>query len=127
MNKAEVDRYLPQAYLALETFGIAQNGKVPSTFRSYISSFGASIMMGSLRAAIAFHSQQNNAALPRDLLMRALYYLIAEPATVDEVESTSLLKYVFAHPDQEVQLTEQICNASIALKLAMNMYVIAED
>jgi len=127
MNKAEIDRYLPQAYLALQEFGIAKSGKVSGTFRGYISSFGASITMGSLRAAIAFHSQQNNALLPRDSLMKALYYLITEPASVAEVESTSLLRYVFDHPEKEAEITEHIYNASIALKLAMNMYVIAED
>lgn len=127
MNKAEVDRYLPEAYAALEKFEIAQNGKVSGTFRSYISSFGASVMMGSLPAAISFHSQQNSARLPRDLLMKVLYYLVVEPADAAEVDSISLLQYVLAHPEQEDEITERIYNASIALKLAMNMYVIAED
>lgn len=127
MNKAEIDRYLPKAYLALQEFNIAQNGKVPGTFRGYISSFGASLIMGSLRAAIAFHSQQNGAKLQRDSLMKAIYYLISEPATADEVTSTSLLQYVFANPEKETYIKEDIYNASIALKLAMNMFVIAEE
>lgn len=127
MNKAEIDRYLPKAYQALQDFGIARDGKVPHTFRSYISSFGAAIVMGSLRAAISFHSKQDNARLQRDSLMKAIYSLIVEPENIEEVESASLLKYVFAHPEQEDAIKECIYNASIALKLAMNMYVISEE
>ena len=128
MNSVEIDRYLPSAYCALEKFDIAKNGNISNTFRSYISSFGASLTMGNLRAAVAFHSQQNNAKLQRDNLMKALYYIIAQPSSDEKITNTSLLRYIADHPEKDEDvIKEHIYNASIALKLAINMFVIVEE
>lgn len=127
MNKAEIDRYLPKAYLALQAFDVAQDGKIPNGFRSYISAFGASILMGSLSAAVSFNSYQNNAKLQRDSLMKAIYYLITESDDASAVEGTSLLQYVNTHLHEEDDIKEKIYNATIALKIAMNMYVLTEE
>jgi hypothetical protein len=131
MNKKQIDEYIPKAYEALKTFGVAKENEdgvleIKKTFRGYIAAFGAAIIMGSLRSAIAFNSAQNGAEHPRENLMKILYFLITG-SEKEQIESVSLLNYVISNKEREKEIKEQIYNAAIATKLAMNMYFLAEE
>ena len=61
MNKKRVDRLIPYAYEVLKDLHICEqeqnnpsNWVVDSTYKSYFSSFGAAVTMGSLISAAAF-------------------------------------------------------------------------
>ena len=54
MNKKQVNDWILPAQKAIIECGIAENGKVDSAFRGQISSFGAAVVMGSLKSAVAF-------------------------------------------------------------------------
>ena len=92
MNKAVIDDLIPKAYTALEDFGIANNkGEIIKTFRGYISSFGAAIVMGSLRAAIAFNSKNKDTGLERNRLMMIIYYLVTNSKEdINSIKGTAL-------------------------------------
>ena len=116
MNKKRVNDYLLKAKDALIKTGIAKDGKIDKTYRSQISSFGAAVVMGSLPAAVAFFSSQGGATVERQKLIKAMYYCIFDEMK-DEKE---ILEFVCEK--NSIELKEQITDASIALKLAMNFY-----
>ena len=118
MSKQRIDGYIQEAIELLQVLQISQNGKIPKTFRGYISSFGAAITMGGLRSAIAFNSKQGGADLERQKLMEVIYRLIKNE---NESDDKKLLNYVI-EKDNDAELKDEILDAAIAVKLAMNMY-----
>ena len=119
MNKKRIDQYLPEAIALLRELKVAdESGDIPKTFRGYISSFGAAVVMGSLRSAVAFNSVQNNADKERQKLMQIIYCLIKDPKDSSDV---SLLQYIIDQNNDDA-IKEKIYDAAIAVKLAMNAY-----
>lgn len=116
MNKKMVNDWIMPAREALIACGIAGDGKIDSAFRSQISSFGAAVVMGSLKAAVAFFAADGNADVPRSQLIKAIYYVIKRT----KQEPKQVFDYVCAKDNRETK--EKFINASIALKLAMNFF-----
>lgn len=126
MNKREVDRLLPEAYKAIQTYGIADaGGNVSNTFRGQIAAFGAAVSMGSLLSAVAFFSAKGGSKADRPKLMEAIYKLVAmeKPPTEDEKDGDVLFQWVSNRDRKDDPgVKEQIINAAIAIKLAINLY-----
>ena len=116
MNKAKVDQYIPAAYDALKDAGIVQDGKIDSGFRGQIATFGAAVSMGSLLSAIAFFSEKDKSAVDRVKLLDALFRVLKSNGMDGSYQN--LYQYAAAHPDCQ----EEVLNAAIALKLAINLY-----
>lgn len=129
MNKRVVNEMIPYAYEALCKSGIAEKGCVDKKFRSQIASFGAAITMGSLLPAIAVFSDKGSAEVDRQKLMDAVLIVLKEKDICSR-ELNKLFEYVNSSGgDGKVQIEESkkkenIINASIALKLAMNLYTL---
>ena len=117
MNKRRVDDWIAPAMLALAETGIAEAGKVDSKFRGQISSFGAAVVMGSLKAAAAFFAKQGSAAVPRERLLSAMYFVISGG---ENQEPAKVFSYICEN--DTVETREKFIDAAIALKLAMNLY-----
>lgn len=117
MNKAKVDGYIPAAYQALKDAEIVQDGKIDAGFRGQIATFGAAVSMGSLLSAIAFFSEQNAAAVDRAKLLDAILSVLQSKKDAKS-DYKSLYQYAAATPD----CREDVLNAAIALKLAINLY-----
>lgn len=122
MNKRRVNDWIAPAAEALEKAAIAVDGKVDSKFRGQISSFGAAITMGSLKAAVAFFAKQGGAAVPRERLLSAMYYIISG-GTVATPENV----FAYICDNDTAQVREQFVDAAIALKLAMNLYDMGKE
>ena len=122
MNKRRVNDWIAPAAEALEKVGIAVDGKVDSKFRGQISSFGAAVTMGSLKAAVAFFAKQGGAAVPRERLLSAMYYVISG-GTMYTPEKV----FAYICDNDTVQVREQFVDAAIALKLAMNLYDMGKE
>ena len=116
MNKAKVDQYIPAAYDALKDAGIVQDGKIDSGFRGQIATFGAAVSMGSLLSAIAFFSEKDKSAVDRVKLLDALFRVLKSNGVDGNYQN--LYQYAAAHPGCQ----EEVLNAAIALKLAINLY-----
>lgn len=121
MNKQRVNNWIAPAADALVAVGIAKDGKVSSRFRTQISSFGAAVTMGSLKAASAFFSDQGNSSVPRHLLLCAMFYVI----TGKELPPKEIFSYICDHDD--IYTREMFTDAAIALKLAMSLYELSEE
>ena len=119
MNKRVVDELIPEAVVALKDAGVAdQNNNINKTFRGQISTFGAAITNGSLISAVAFFSDNGSSSIERTRLLDAIRLLIKEAGKYPD-----LFEYVRAQgKNREKVVKEQILNAAIALKLAMNLY-----
>ena len=120
MNKAIINEEITYAYEALTECKIAAQGKIDKTYRGQISSFGAAITMGSLLPAIAFFADNGGSSVDREKLMKAILFILKK--RTPEIKETSLYDYVANRKKDELQCKEDILNAAIALKLAMNLY-----
>ena len=121
MNKKRVNEWILPAKNALIKFGIAtENGaKVAKTFRGHISSFGAAVVMGSFKAAVAFFVEQGGSSVEREKLIKAMYFVISEKTENAE----NILEIVCKKQGDELnEFKNQFIDASIALKLAMNFF-----
>ena len=118
MNKKRVDGWMLLAKEAIDAVGISKNGNVPKAFRGQISSFGAAVIMGSFKSAVAFFSEQGGAAVEREKLIRAMYYVAVEKDT--KKSPREIFEYVCVHDSKE--LRDKFTDASIAIKLALNFY-----
>lgn len=122
MNKKQVNDWILPAKQAIIDCGIAENGKVNSAFRGQISSFGAAVVMGSLKSAVAFFADDGKAKVPRSKLILAIYQVIKKE-TIKEPEV--VFQYICDHDDRQTK--EKFINASIAIKLALNFFELVTD
>lgn len=70
--KYNVQRLLPAARQAIQDVGIAQDGKVPTVFKGYFASFGASLVQAGLLPTVIFFEGENNAEGDRSGVCRAI-------------------------------------------------------
>jgi CRISPR-associated protein Cmr5 len=125
MDKRKIDNLIPRAYEVLDTEGIVIGKELNNAWRGQIASFGAAISMGSLIAAVSVFSKQAQSDVDRSKLMQAIYRLL--PDTKDDtVNEDALFIHVRDNMNKEEQIKEEILNATIALKLAMNLYKVTE-
>ena len=122
MNKKRVDQWVEKAREALIHYGIAKNGKIDKNFRSQISAFGAAVTMGSFKAGVAFYAKQGNADTDRSALLKAIHYM----RTGDDASADEIFISVCSSEDLSVIQAEYL-DASIALKLAMNLFDMGQD
>lgn len=128
MNKKKIDELIPKAVEVLDKVEIVDsgeksrivvNGRIKKTFRGQISTFGAAITNGSLISAVAFFSEKGGATVDRRLLIKAIEQLISET----NGKNINLFDYVKDKgKESERRTRENILNAAIAIKLAMNLY-----
>lgn len=126
MNKAKVNEYLPIAIVALKKCGIAdEKDRIISTYRSNISSFGAAVTMGSFKAAVAFFSadaKDDNSKVSRSKLIQAMDFVVHGKGEDDKPRDVKIICAEVIETNDDKALCEKYINASIGLKLAMNVY-----
>lgn len=119
MNKEVINDEIVLAYDAIRDTGIAnKEEEVQKTYRGQVTSFGASVLMGSLLSSIAFFSDDTKSSVNRALILEAIYQILQKQGKVKENEE-NLFAYAKANQDKG---KEEILNAATALKLAMNLY-----
>lgn len=119
MNKKVINDEIAIAYDAIRAVGIANvKGEVKKTFRGQVTSFGASVLMGSLLPSIAFFSDSEKSSVNRELILEAIFLILQKQGKVRTNEK-DLFEYAKNNPKES---KEEILNAATALKLAMNLY-----
>lgn len=123
MNKNIVNDEIQMAYEALNETGIVKDNKIIKTFRGYISTFGAAIVMGSLLSAIAFYMEDSKETTERNKLMETILEVLKKNKLAEQNEK-DLFEYSRKRcgNKEEAACREDIINAAIAIKLAMNLY-----
>lgn len=126
MSKQRIDKLIPEAYQAIEKCNLSNKGKVDKMLRSQISAFGAAVTMGSLLSAVAFFSKKGGAQSDRQLLMKAIHWLISPRENRESVTETSLLDMLVKAHNPNIY-RESIIDAAIAIKLAMNLFDLTKN
>ena len=123
MNKKRVNEWILPAKEAIRANSICdENNKVDKIFRGQIATFGAAVVMGSLKSAIAFFAEQNKSSVDRPKLIKAMYQII----TGEEAETTQEI-FQYVCDNYSYELVEKFTDASIALKLAFNFFELVDD
>lgn len=122
MNKNRINNWILPAQEAIKDNGMVEHGVVNKTYRGQVSTFGASVIMGSLKSAIAFFSDADKASVDRTKLIKAMYQIITG---TKNAEPSEIFKYVCDHDDYTTE--EKFTDASIAIKLALNFYKLVDD
>lgn len=133
-NKRKIDDYISKAIEVLEqNQEVQKDGKIKKSFQSQLATFGVAVSSGSLISAVAFFSEQGESSVKRQELMALIYDLVLKqkeqiPSVPDPKK---LLYYVQEkykeskkHNDPRLywKVRDDILNAAVALKLAMNFY-----
>ena len=155
MNKKRVNNYLPNAISVLKDVGIAveqksENNnaekvyKIDSTYRASISGFGAAVIMGSFKAAVAFYAEDAKGDNPaksnkiyRSKLLQAMYYIVNDGEYPkckegdknffpDNAKAPKEIckEIIELKASNEKEICAKWIDASIALKLAMSAYTL---
>ena len=116
MSRKNIEKYIPEA---IEVLSIKfKNGKIPSSYNGYISSFGASIIQSGLKPTLALFENQNNQDNTRE--DRSVLPILILKVLDENTEETSLLRYVINN-NEEV-LKQKIIDVAIALKLSIRTF-----
>lgn len=122
MNKRKVDELIPRAYIKLKESEIVQkDGTICSEYRGYIDTFGAAVAMGSIISAIAFFMEEDKGNQDRTKLLITMYNTIKDTnlRKTDTDWKEQIKEYVLK---DERKAKEELVNAAVAIKLAMNLY-----
>ena len=121
MNKKRVDEWLLRAKEAIVNVGIPkENGKVDKNYRGQIASFGASVVMGSFKSAVAFFSSKGECKVDRPKLIQAAYYVITDGVVKDPKE---IFEEICRLNGAELKkMKDDFIDASVAVKLALNFF-----
>lgn len=132
-NKSRTDSFIPAAIKALEVCGIAKNGKIDSSYRGQISSFGAAVTIGSFKQAVAFFAQDaknGDSKISRSDLIIAIDYVLnpekhTEEKINDKKDKINKIKEAIlkiTNPAELKGLENRYLDAAVALKVAMGVY-----
>ena len=114
MSKKRIEKYIPKAIEVLDkTF---TDGKIPSAYNGYISSFGASVLQSGLLPTLSLFESTNSSAKENK---EYLTYIIFQILTNRE-DDISLLRFVLSN-NQEL-LKPQIMDIAIAIKLSIRTF-----
>lgn len=123
MNKQQIDEKIARAYKSIAACGLLnEEQKLNSSYRGQIAALGASIRQSSLLAALAFFSDQKNAAVDRAKLLDCIYYILETDEYEKERDTKKIKINLFKKVQNKNFNEEDILHAVIALKLAMNLY-----
>ena len=120
MNKKRVDNWILKAKEAIEVLGISNEGKVDKAYRGQISSFGAAIVMGSFKSAIAFFSTKGECKVDRPKLIQAAYYVLSDRKIKDP--KIILEDVCKLNATELMNIKNDFIDASVAVKLALNFF-----
>jgi len=138
--KDKLQRLIPHARKAIKDLEIENDGQVPSVFRGYFSSFGASLVQAGLIPTVIFYEGEGGAQGDRYKVCQAIYLLMQrqEKQKWDYTPKSTERKDYCLHPFLlEKQQTEgeekmqeylaHITQYAIALKIALRTFNINEN
>ena len=127
MSMQRINSWIAYGKEALHEIGIAEDGKIVKTFRGQISSFGAAVSMGNLKSAVAFFSEQAGASVPRENLLRAIWFVLKRSEGIkkedilnEPIKTNEIFDYVCKN--DSIALKNDFLDAAVAIKLAMNLF-----
>ncbi len=117
MSKKRIEKLIPVARTALTECEIEVGGKIDEMFMDVVITFGAAIMSGRLRSAVAFFSEKGFSTVDRRKVVSAIYYCISgEKWTAEKVRE-------YVYENESPDLKEEFLDALSAIRYAMNFFM----
>ena len=128
MNKKRVEEMIPFALEAINNDKALffQGNQIKKAYRSQISAFGAAVVNGSFKAAVAYFSadaEGGKADIKRSELVRLMAYIDAKYRGCPDVKlekADTIFRRVIESNDSDME--EEFLDASLAIKLALNAF-----
>jgi len=114
MSKKRIESYIPKAIEVLDRE--FSDGKIPSAYNGYISSFGASVMQSGLLPTLALFEKKDAPTKEDKSKLTSLILKMLDNKTQEE----TLLSYVL-HNNNEI-IKSKILDISIAIKLSIRTF-----
>jgi len=113
--RKRIESYIPKAVDAIQSTGIAQNGKVPRQFNGYVSSFAASVRQAGLVPTVLFFTAQTDRTeADRGKIVEAIETILGQPI-------------VDGRGRQNRAVTrDMVDDAATALKLAVRTFTLVD-
>lgn len=128
MNQ-KIKLLIPKAMKVIEDYELGLSGKkIDKEIKGYISSLGASILMSGLIPTLAVYSaKENNSQASRFIVLDWINKIIRENNIIDSQENAlDLFKYALTLNNNTNTLTQNILDASIALKLSIRTFKLTD-
>lgn len=144
-NKRKIDEYISKAIEVLNNNKkiVKEGGKIDKTFSGQIATFAVAVSTGSLLSAVAFFSDNGGASNERSSLMDVIYKIVIDEnsqAITNQENDSNINSKLLEHVKNEYKefklkndivsynrIKEDILNAAIAVKLAMNFYELVDN
>ena len=144
-NKRKIDEYISKAIEVLNNNEkiVKEGGKIDKTFSGQIATFAVAVSTGSLLSAVAFFSDNGGASNERSSLMDVIYKIVIDEnsqAITNQENDSNINSKLLEHVKNEYKefklkndivsynrIKEDILNAAIAVKLAMNFYELVDN
>lgn len=122
MNKNNVEKLIPIAINVIKNSRLCRDSKVSKACSSQISTFGAAISQGSLLSAVLFFGKNDDKSkVDRRELLKVIHKVISEGSRED---FTSLEDFIIK---DKFIAKKQIIDACIAIKLALNVFILDKE
>lgn len=117
------NRYLQKADVAICKAKIAENNKVPSSYKGAISSFGASLIMSKLVPTIQFYmSDSTNRDSDHSKIIEAIAMIIYNSPNDNAINLKNEVLRIATDRVELNKLRNKIADAAIALKIMLRTY-----
>ncbi len=106
-----------------------KNSKIiPREYKSYVSSFGSSVMQSGLLPALAFYHANSEVGKKRVKIMTIIFNILKNNnKNYYNTEQENLFEFTQKRIDNERQIKKDIMNAAIAVKLAIRTYKFSKN
>lgn len=117
------NRYLQKADLAIGLAEIAENNKVPSSYKGAISSFGASLIMSGMIPTIQFYmSDSTNRDSDHSKIIEAISMIIYDNPNNNAIHLKNEVLRIATDRVEQKKMRNKIADAAIALKIMLRTY-----
>lgn len=124
--KAKIEKHIEASMRQIQNFyNSHQSMPIPKEFKGYLSSLGASIIMSGLLPTLAVYYSEESKADRKEVITWVYNIIKSLPEFNNCNNKPDLLKYAIdirANQNMTNELTEEIKNISVALKLVIRTF-----
>lgn len=129
-NMKAINKLIPAAIKEIDKSSIFENDSkvIPGEYKSYISSFGSSVIQSGLLPALAFNYAQSDTGKKRAKVMNIIFSVLkTDNKSYKDAVEENMLNYTLNNLSKERQIRKDIMNTAVAVKLAMRTFKFKKD
>ena len=120
MNKS-IEKYIQAGMVELKAYSDAGN-PLKKTYKGYLSSFGASVIMSGLIPTLAFYANADEKS-ERKVVLDRMFNILKNNPNYSTITEDGLFNYALnLNNDDKGKLEKELLNVSVALKLCIRTF-----